>query len=425
MKILHINTYDFGGAAKSCIRLHLGLLKTNLSSKVLLNQKTQNVENTFVFQDTTEHSFGKKLKNKVIRIAKELKILPLYNAQEKRVIQLQKERKGLEAFNFPISTSDITQNPLYYEADIINLHWVANFLDWKTFFAQNTKPIVWTLHDQNPFLGIEHYAERFIGIDENGYPIPRKYTDLELQESAYWLIYKKKCLQNVKNLHIVSPSKWLLESSKNSELFAQYPHYHIPNGFPTDIFRPLDKKVCREILGLPLEKKIILFVADSVESTRKGFAFLKKALEQLQNPEVCLCAIGSKTQLEQKENLIELGKIVDERLMAMAYSAADVFVIPSLEDNLPNTMIESLLCGTPVVGFPTGGICDVVENGKNGYLCEEISVQNLYEAIGWTLENLNSLNRYLISNDAIQKFSLNKQAEAYKKLYHFVLYGNA
>lgn len=138
-----------------------------------------------------------------------------------------------------------------------------------------------------------------------------------------------------------------------------------------------------------------------------------------------MCAIGSKTQLEQKENLIELGKIVDERLMAMAYSAADVFVIPSLEDNLPNTMIESLLCGTPVVGFPTGGICDVVENGKNGYLCEEISVQNLYEAIGWTLENLNSLNRYLISNDAIQKFSLNKQAEAYKKLYHFVLYGNA
>lgn len=425
MKTLHINTYDVGGAAKACLRLHLGLLKTNSSSKVLLNQKTQSIENTFAFQNTTQQSIGDKLKNKAIRITKELKIIPLYAPQEKRAIQLQKQRKGLEMFSLPTSQSDFTQNPLYHEADIIHLHWVANFLDWKTFFAKNTKPIVWTLHDQNPFLGIEHYAERFIGIDENGYPIPRKYTDLELQESAYWLIYKKKCLQNVKNLHIVSPSKWLLESSKNSELFAQYPHYHIPYGFPTDIFRPLDKKVCREILGLPLEKKIILFVADSVESTRKGFAFLKKALEQLQNPEVCLCAIGSKTQLEQKENLIELGKIVDERLMAMAYSAADVFVIPSLEDNLPNTMIESLLCGTPVVGFPTGGICDVVENGKNGYLCEEISVQNLYEAIGWTLENLNSLNRYLISNDAIQKFSLNKQAEAYKKLYHFVLYGNA
>lgn len=425
MKILHINTFDFGGAAKACLRLHLGLLKNNFSSKVLLNQKTQNIENTFVFQDTTKQSIGKKLKNKVIRIAKELKIVPLYNAQEKRTIQLQKERKSLETFSFPISESDITQNPHYYEADIIHLHWVANFLDWKTFFAKNTKPVVWTLHDQNPFLGIEHYAEKFIGLDEKGYPIPRKYRNLEIQESTYWLNYKKKCLQNVKNLHIVSPSKWLLESSKNSELFAQYPHYHIPYGFPTDIFRPLDKQVCREILGLPLEKKIILFVADNVESTRKGFAFLKKALEPLQNPEVCLCAIGSKTQLEQKENLIELGKIVDERLMAMAYSAADMFVIPSLEDNLPNTMIESLLCGTPVVGFPTGGICDVVENGKNGYLCEEISVLSLHKAIDWMLENFNSLNRYLISNEAVQKFSLNKQAGEYKKLYHYVFYGNA
>jgi glycosyltransferase involved in cell wall biosynthesis len=426
MKILHINTFDYGGAAKACLRLHLGLLKNNsCSSKVLLNQKTQGIENTFVFQDTTEHKIGKKLKKKVIRIAKELKIVPLYNAQEKRAIQLQRQRKRLEMFSLPIAQSDITQSPLYHEADIIHLHWVANFLDWKTFFTQNTKPIVWTLHDQNPFLGIEHYAERFIGVDEKGYPIPRKYTELELKESAYWLNYKKKCLQNVKNLHIVSPSKWLLESSKNSELFAQYPHYHIPYGFPTDIFRPLDPKICREILGLPLEKKIILFVADSVESTRKGFAFLKKALEQLQNPEVCLCAIGSKTQLEQKENLIELGKIVDERLMAMTYAAADVFVIPSLEDNLPNTMIESLLCGTPVVGFPTGGVCDVVENKKNGYLCEEISVLSLRKAIDWTLENLNRFDRYHISNETTQKFNLNKQAEEYKKLYHWVLYGNA
>lgn len=421
MKILHINTFDLGGAAKACLRLHLGLLKNNFSSKVLLNQKIQNIQNTFVFQDTTKPSIGIKLKNKVIRIAKELKILPLYNSQEKRTIQLQRQRKGLEIFSFPISTSNITQSPLYHEADIINLHWVANFLDWKTFFAKNTKPVVWTLHDQNPFLGIEHYAERFTGIDEKGYPIPRKYTDIELQESAYWLNYKKKCLQNIKNLHIVSPSKWLLESSKNSELFAQYPHYHIPYGFPTDIFRPLEKKVCREILGLPMEKKIILFVADGIENTRKGFAFLKKALEQLQNPEVCLCAIGSKTQLEQKENLIELGKITDESFMAMAYSAADVFVIPSLEDNFPNTMIESLLCGTPVVGFPTGGITDAIQHGKNGYLCQNISAQSLQTNLTQFLATPHIFNRQAIAQDAAQKYALEVQAQSYINLYRSIL----
>ncbi|MFN3316005.1 MAG: glycosyltransferase [Raineya sp.] len=418
MKILHINTMDYGGAAKACLRLHQGLLLEGVSSKVLFKYKTSQIPETYFFTPPPT-DFVEKLKNKVIRISQELKLLPYLSTQEKLEISLRKQRKGLEYFSYPFAPTDITKNPLYKEADIIHLHWVADFLDWKSFFAKNCKPIVWTLHDQNPFLGIEHYAERFLGIDENGKPIPRKYTPQEIAEEKKMISFKKKILEKVDNLIIVAPSKWLMEESQKSEVLGKYPHYHIPYGFPTEIFKPYNKFFCQEILGLPKEKKLILFVADSVDNHRKGFAFLKKALEGIENKEVILCAVGSKASIENKDNLIELGRIQDERLMAMAYSAADVFVIPSLEDNLPNTMIESLLCGTPVVGFPVGGILDVVENGENGYICENIDVSSLQDTIEKSIYY--SFCREEIALKAKEKFSLCVQAknyiELYKKLY--------
>jgi glycosyltransferase involved in cell wall biosynthesis len=419
MKMLLVNTYDVGGAAKACLRLYEGLVSSEVETKLLVRNKT-NFAQAHEFLPSSEVQLANKIKNKLIRIAKELKFIPWQTAQERRAVQLQRQRKGLEMFSLPVSSFDLTQSPLYQEADIINLHWVANFLDWKTFFAKNTKPIVWTLHDQNPFLGIEHYAERFNGIDENGLPIPRKYTDLELKESAYWLNYKKNCLKHVKNLHIVSPSKWLLDCSQNSELFAPYPHSHIPNGFPTDIFRPIDQIKCRELLNLPLDKKIILFAADIVENSRKGFAFLQKALEKIQNENILLCAIGSKIQLDNHNNIIALGRIVDERLMAIAYAAADVFVIPSLEDNFPNTMIEALLCGTPVIGFATGGITDAIQHGENGYLCQDISVQSLQNNISKFLASPNAFDRTKIAQKAKEKYALEVQAKKYLALYQSI-----
>lgn len=413
MKILHINTMDYGGAAKACLRLHQGLLLEGVSSKVLLRYKTSQIPEGYLF---TASNLVEMLKVKLRRLRKELKY---FSKQERLEITLNEQRKGLECFSYPFAPTDITKSSLYKEADIIHLHWVANFLDWKSFFDKNRKPIVWTLHDQNPFLGIEHYAERFFGIDENGKPIPRKYTPQEIAEEKKMISFKKKILEKVDNLIIVTPSKWLMEESQKSEVLGKYPHYHIPYGFPTEFFKPYKKFFCREVLGLPQEKKIVLFAADNVDSHRKGFAFLKKALEKVTSKEIILCTVGSKANLENKENLIELGRIHDERLMAMAYSAADVFVIPSLEDNLPNTMIESLVCGTPVVGFPVGGIVEVIENGKNGYICENIDANSLTKAIEKTVSH--PFLRDEISEEAAQKFNLHQQARSYMELYKKII----
>ncbi len=420
MKILHINTYDTGGAGKACMRLHQGLLEENIDSKALIKERSYYLPLTFSFILALAN-FRVKLKHKLVGIGKKLKLLSTYSEQERTEIALEKVRKGLEMLSYPFAITDITESPLYKDADIIHLHWVANFLDWQSFFAKNTKPIVWTLHDQNPFLGIEHYAERFLGIDDNGMPIERKYQKQELQEGEKMVDFKKNVLKNIDKITIVAPSKWLFEDSKKSQVFEKFEHFHIPYGFSINIFKPYNRDFCREILGLPQNKKVILFVADSVDNNRKGFVFLKKALEKIKNDEIVLCAVGSKTNIEKKINLIELGKIQDERLMAMAYSAADVFVIPSLEDNLPNTMIESLLCGTPIIGFPVGGILDVLEDSENGYLCSEISVDTLQKNIEIFLNNSHLFDRQKIAQKAQEKYALKVQAKKYINLYHVIL----
>jgi glycosyltransferase involved in cell wall biosynthesis len=424
MKILIVNTYDFGGAAKACLRMHKGLLEIGIHSTLLLKEKTKPIENSNVCPKRLL-SFRSRLINKLKRIGVEFGLFTKKNKNELRKFRFLKERPdGLEYYSFIDSEYDITDCPEYKDADLIHLHWVADFLDWKSFFNKNTKPIIWTLHDQNPFLGGEHYAERFLGIDNLGNPISRVRKEVEMIQELELLNLKRNLLNKVKDMWIVSPSTWLMNSSKNSSILNKYSHYLIPYGIPTEIFKPLDINFCREILGLPKEKKILLFVADSVDNSRKGFAFLQRSLELMGSTfsdKVLLCAVGEKSQWKENEMIIELGKVYDERLMAMVYSSADLFVIPSLEDNLPNTMLESLCCGTPVLGFPTGGILDVIDEGINGFICDQISVNGLIRGLNKFLNTDFIIDRESISNNAIGKYTSVNQANEYLRLYKEIL----
>ena len=179
----------------------------------------------------------------------------------------------------------------------------------------------------------------------------------------------------------------------------------------------------REVLGIPKDKKVVLFVAESLNNNnRKGFIFLKMAFEELADNNLVLCAVGNnKIAIESKINLIELGSINDEKMMSMAYSAADVFVIPSLMDNLPNTVLESLMCGTPVIGFPIGGILDMVQNEINGYITNDISSESLKETLLNFLNNHVTFSATEIRTKAIEKYDLLIQANQYINLYKSVL----
>ncbi|MFN4762868.1 glycosyltransferase [Gillisia sp. Q332] len=422
MKILIVNTFDNGGAANSCKRLHLGLLSKNIESNVLLKSRQNNWPNSFIYKfklPAKWSSTSDKIKNKIKRILKELKLYdPKQVHKNENQKFLNRRPKGLEMFSFPNSGIDITQTDSYKEIDIINLHWVANFLDYNSFFEKNIKPVVWTLHDMNPFSGGEHYEEKYLGIDNFGSPIRRQVSEEEKTVAKKNIKIKKQALSKVNNLTIVAPSEWLAEEARKSEVFKNYPVLCIPYGLDAEIYTPRDQDYSRDLLGIPKDKKVVLFVADSISNNRKGFVYLKRALQQLSNKNVVLCAIGQKnSELESMDNILELGPIYDERLMSVAYSAADVFVIPSLMDNLPNTVLESIMCGTPVIGFPVGGIPEMIIDGKNGLLTKEISINSFVETLTDFLDKPERFDKDEIRADALKKYDQKIQAERYISLF--------
>ncbi|RAJ16977.1 glycosyltransferase [Olleya aquimaris] len=420
MKILIISTLDRGGAANACFRLHMALQNTEVVSNALVLEKSKNYQNTFQFKKKKKNILRiiiKKVANKIIGYYSLEKIFA--NSQTNF---LNKRTKGLEFFSFPNSKYDITKTELYKKADIINLHWVANFLDFESFFKNNTKPVIWTLHDMNPFTGGEHYAELEFGISKEGNPLERQFTDHERKVFNQNLDLKLQALKNCSNLTIVAPSIWLKNQAESSNLFKNRVVYHIPYGLNVEVFKTRDKAFSRDLFDIPLKKRVVLFVADSVENNRKGFVYLKRALEQINDDNMILCSIGrGKPNLDTSIQIKHLGAITDEKTISIIYSLADVFVIPSLMDNLPNTVLESLLCGTPVIGFPIGGIPDMIIDGDNGMLTQTVSVISLADKIQEFFSKGVTLTREQIRTQAITKYNQNIQAEAYIKLYKKVL----
>ncbi|WP_228850339.1 glycosyltransferase [Aegicerativicinus sediminis] len=416
MKVLHISTSDSGGAGKACLRLHKGLRNIGVESNVLVRWKRNN-DDLKVFPYRITH------KNFFSRLFHEIKhaILRKLNISSKFDKFKSNRSSSLELFSLPYSKHKIEKSAFYNNTNLINLHWVADFLDYSSFFKYCDKPIVWTLHDMNPFTGGEHYSEKYNGIDEKGYPIKRVITEGEKKLFKNYLMIKKTAMENCENLTIVTPSKWLFDEAKNSEIFMGRPIRHIPYGLDETIFRPREKRFCKEVFEIPEDKIVILFVADDINNNRKGLKYLLSALEGLNCKDFILCSVGNNSSaIDLEINYKHLGAINDERLMSMVYSAADVFVIPSLMDNLPNTVLESLMCGTPAIGFPIGGIVDMIVPEITGYLAEKISVESLRITILKFLNDPSFFDRKAIRNFALENYSLNKQAEAYKELYEHI-----
>jgi glycosyltransferase involved in cell wall biosynthesis len=397
MKILLVNTFEYGGAAKACIRLHLGLLAQGIDSNLLILHKTRNdIPKCFDFKSIySNYNRFQILKQRFLASTK-------HRTTYKKISNLP---RGIEAFRFPSSNHDITLHPLFQEADVINLHWVATFLDWSSFFTKCNKPIVWTLHDMLPFTGGYHY--------ELGFPMEAYQSLIESN-----LNVKKKAIAG-KKINIVSLSAWLLNKSMNSSTFSHLPHHLIRNGLNDAVFRNYPQELARAVFNLPLEKKVLLFVADSTTNKRKGFSYLLQAMTQLKE-EAVIVAVGHHNADDEYTNQIQfLGPIQDERLMALAYSAADVFVIPSIEDNLPNTVLESLSCGTPVVGFPIGGIPDMVQHGVNGFLADSVCADALATTIDLALNT--TFDKDLIRSAAVRTYGLEVQAQRYVGVYQSLL----
>lgn len=414
MKIALINTWLSGGASKAAQRLYNGLVSLDSDNDYLFYIKNDKNKQFSIIPNAIsleKYTLTQKLIQK-LQIVK-------YDNSLKEFKHLRKSM-GLDYYSGIKNRISLSDNKNLNQSDIINLHWVAELLDYKRFFSDIKNPVFWTLHDESPFLYGDHYEEVYT-VDHFGVVRQREKSKLEIDQELLIKEKKLKIFETVRNLQIIAPSKWMANRAANSDLFYNFKIHNIPYGLNTSVFRSLDKSFAKETFGLPTDQKVILFVSESVEVSRKGLKVLLRALGLLEERDFVIALVGqgdfSIPKELQNTPVFYLGTIIEERLMAVVYNAADLFVIPSLIDNLPNTAIEAICCGTPVVGFHTGGIPDIIEHEVNGRLANEIDAESLAMEIDIALKNLDSFDAAIISANARQKYKLEKQARAYLELF--------
>ncbi len=311
------------------------------------------------------------------------------------------------------------------ENDLIQLHWISGFLDYRSFFTALPvgKPVVWTLHGMDPITGGCFYDKgcgRFAGKC-GACPQLGSTNESDLTRQVWQRKSESYSRLGPTQMHIVTPSRWLKEEVKRSALLSSFTCTVIPNGLDTNVFIPRSRSVSREILCVPPEAKVVLFIADGLQDPRKGFHILAEALAGIKlegNLFLISLGPGYPPSLQAIPH-VHVESLNNDRFLSYVYSAADVFVAPSLQDNLPNTAMESIACGTPVVGFAVGGIPDLVRPGLTGLLAKPGDALDLRRAIAEILSDDERLRGMAVNcrKVAVEEYSLEIQARRYLDLY--------
>ncbi len=378
--ILHLSTFQWeGGAAVAASRLNQALRKHGVDSQMLVYRAQRTESGVTAFADS---SWKEKL------------FWARFSAERLRFLPHEKDKSVRFAFSPAAVGVPIERHPLVQRADVINLHWInfgfISLTGLERLFALG-KPVVWTMHDMWAFTGGCHYSrgcEQFHGHCQ--------FCPYLKNPGAYDLSFeifeKKKQFLTHAPLTFVSPSRWLCQLIQKAALTRHLPAHTIPNPIDTTIFCPKNKTELREKLGLPVDKKLVLFTGANTQDPRKGFIYFEEAINMLAlKDKMGEVIFFGKSQPDAYQKLQwpvhDLGKLSDIVRIAEAYAAADVLVVSSLEDNLPNTVMEAMACGTPVVGFENGGIPEMIDHLTNGYVVDYQSAESLAVGIKWVLEN--------------------------------------
>lgn len=396
MKVLILNSTASGGAANAARRLSKGLKNKNIEVDFLT------IDN---FKETTCSYFKKR------RIIKE----------QFKLLKFKSEAS--DYFSSHESYYSVNLKELLTKYDIIHLHWVNNLLDLREL-AHLNRTIVWTLHDKNLFTGGCHYSFGCDSFSTTCILCP------QLPESIFGNLanrifnLKKKIFDRLSpdNIIFVTPSNWLKEEVEKSALLNKFATKHIFNGIGESDFYIVESDL-RARWQLTNDVKVILFLATDLTSYRKGYGLFKEALMLLDNilketVYVLLVGSGDTSKFEEYKNVKFLfaGHLNEKELLCV-YNGCDFLILPTLEDNLPNTVIEAHLCGLPVLGFDIGGMSELI-NSDNGLLLEDISSTSLLNGILYMLNNLSRYNAQEISDNTKSLFSEEKFVEKHVELYN-------
>lgn len=415
MNVLLLNTSDIaGGAARAAYRLHQGLQRIGIDSQMLVQDKSSIDKNVTAPLTRLGQNIART------RVAVDALPLKFYRERDQSTFSLQW---------LPDRTA---HKVVQLEPDVINLHWTSEAFVGVETIAKFNRPLVWTLHDMWAFTGGCHYSQDCERYTASCGACVQLGSSKDADLSRWVWQRKAKAWKNL-NLTIVALSSWLAKCANSSSLFKELRVEIIPNGLDIETYRPIERKIARELLKLPQDKQIIVF--GSLKATgdkRKGFYLLQPALQELSKS-------GWKDKLElvifgasQPENLPEfgfkahyLGTLSDDLSLALVYSAADVFVLPSTQENLANTVMEAIACGIPCVAFHIGGMPDMIEHQENGYLAQPYKIEDLAQGIVWVLENQERYQKlsHRARKKAEQEFTLEIQAQRYLSLFTEILTG--
>lgn len=407
MKVLHLTTQDNGGAGRAAVRLHEALLNSNIDTQMIVQNKTTDLPTIHTLTQTKADKFFSPFRMAIDQLP---------------TLLYKNKTKDIFSSTFFPSNTKLLKTIKEINPDIIHLHWInSGFIN--TFDLQKiNKPIIWSLHDANPYTGGCHYAEEHCkNFQIFCHSCPLLNSRLKYDLSFFNFIRKQRAYKKI-NLTVNGLSRWIADEAKSSSLLGKKEIINLPNTINTNIFRPIDKNNARDLIGINKKnKKIIGFGAVSATQIhRKGYSQLKEALEILPNKEdYTLVVFGS----SQGENIagIEtyfLGHIYDNLTLTFIYNALDIFIVPSLAENLSNAIMESLSCGTPVVAFDIGGNSDMITHKQNGYLAKDII--DLKNGILWCTQNQTHLGQNARLS-IIERFDYNIVAKKYINVYKDIL----
>ncbi|MDA9626374.1 glycosyltransferase family 4 protein [Pseudomonadota bacterium] len=410
MRIVIVSTYDnAGGASKSSYRLHTALISLGIDSILLVQSKYTN--------DHSVEELGSKLDKKIATVKPFFDYLP---------IRFYKNRTDTLFSPSFFSSATLMKKINDLNPDIVHLQWVQGGMLNVKDLSKLSAPLVWGLNDMWAFTGGCHYDEECGGYKSNCGKCKVLGSSSRFDLSSVILSKKKKFYSSLRNLTVVGHSKWLADLASGSAVFSDHNVINLPTPINTEQFAPQSKELSRTLFDLPKKKKLILFGAMGPTSNpRKGFKELSSALEEMETQDTELVIFGSgppKEPLDSRHNIHYIPRLNDELSLQILYNTADVMVVPSLQENLSNIILESMSCGLPVVAFDIGGNGDMISHKSNGYLAKPFDTDDLLQGINWVL---NHSHPETLANKArnimLERFSYSKVAQQYQKLYDQIL----